>query len=183
LRRAILTLGGTAAGIAALLSVKYQPSAAGSALASMPVAPLASASHPAAAPSAGTAAAGKPTKTGKPGATGKPSSSSSTGGGSSSSGTTQSATPRTYTGAVSNTQYGPMQVQITVSGKKITKITVVQETNVGGLSSSIDANAIPQLTSEALSAQSAHINAVSGASYTSAGYAASLQSAIDQAGL
>jgi uncharacterized protein with FMN-binding domain len=182
LRRAILTLGGTAAGIAALLSVKYQPSAAGSALASMPVAPLASASQPAAAPSAGASAAGKPTKAGKPTQAGKPSSSSSTGGGSSSSGTGTS-TPRTYTGAVSNTQYGPMQVQITVSGKRITKITVLQETNVGGLSSSIDANAIPQLTSEALSAQSAHINAVSGASYTSAGYAASLQSAIDQAGL
>ena len=76
-----------------------------------------------------------------------------------------------------------MQVAITVSGKKITKVTVVQETNTGGLSSSIDAMAIPTLTSEALAAQSAHINAVSGASYTSAGYIQSLQSAIDQAGL
>ena len=76
-----------------------------------------------------------------------------------------------------------MQVAITVSGKTITKVTVVQETNAGGPSSSIDAMAIPKLTSEALAAQSARIDAVSGASYTSAGYIQSLQSAIDQAGL
>jgi uncharacterized protein with FMN-binding domain len=95
----------------------------------------------------------------------------------------QPTTPRTITGAVDNTQYGPMQVAITVSGKTITKVTVVQETNAGGPSSSIDAMAIPKLTSEALAAQSARIDAVSGASYTSAGYIQSLQSAIDQAGL
>ena len=76
-----------------------------------------------------------------------------------------------------------MQVAITVSGKTITKITVVQQTNTGGESTSIDATAIPKLTSEALTAQSAKIDAVSGASYTSAGYIQSLQSAIDQAGL
>jgi uncharacterized protein with FMN-binding domain len=87
------------------------------------------------------------------------------------------------TGAVANTQYGPMQVRITVSGKKITNVTVVQQTNGGGPSSSIDAMAIPQLNQETLTAQSANINAVSGASYTSAGYKQSLQSAIDQAGL
>jgi uncharacterized protein with FMN-binding domain len=76
-----------------------------------------------------------------------------------------------------------MQVAITVSGTKITKITVVQQTNQGAYSGQVDANAIPQLTSEALAAQSAKIDAVSGASYTSAGYIQSLQSAIDQAGL
>lgn len=45
----------------------------------------------------------------------------------------------------------------------------------------IDSTAIPQLTSETLTAQSARIDAVSGASYTSAGYIQSLQSALDKA--
>ena len=56
----------------------------------------------------------------------------------------------------------------------------MQRTNDGAESDQIDANAIPKLTSETLTAQSAHINAVSGASYTSSGYIQSLQSAVDQ---
>lgn len=76
-----------------------------------------------------------------------------------------------------------MQVAITVSGAKITKITVVKQTDTGSESQQIDASAIPRLTAEALAAQSASIDAVSGASYTSAGYVKSLQSAIDQAGV
>ena len=59
---------------------------------------------------------------------------------------------------------------------------MVQQTNDGVESNQIDANAIPQLTSETLAAQSAHIDAVSGASYTSSGYSQSLQSALDKAG-
>ena len=74
-----------------------------------------------------------------------------------------------------------MQVAIIVAGKTITKVTVVQQTNAGAESQQIDAMAIPKLTSEALAAQSARIDAVSGASYTSQGYIQSLQSAIDQA--
>jgi uncharacterized protein with FMN-binding domain len=191
LRRALLTLGGTVAGIAALLAVKFQPAASSTLAAGSQSVPVPSAAAPSAGASAASAsAAGNSAGTGKPAATGKPSASSmprssssgasSTGG---TGGTTQSTTARTFTGAVDNTQYGPMQVAITVSGKKITKVTVVQETNDGGLSSSIDAMAIPKLTSEALTAQSAKIDAVSGASYTSAGYIQSLQSAVDQAGL
>ena len=74
-----------------------------------------------------------------------------------------------------------MQVAITVAGTKITKVTVVQQTNDGSESSQIDAMAIPKLTSEALTAQSATIDAVSGATYTSSGYKQSLQSALDKA--
>jgi uncharacterized protein with FMN-binding domain len=137
MRRAVIVLGTTAAGLAALLSFKSHSLAA-----SVP-----SASTP--APSAATA-------------------------------TTQAAT-RTVTGTVANTQYGPMQVQVTLAGPKITKVTVLQRTDDGTESDQIDANAIPQLTSETLAAQSAHIDAVSGASYTSSGYIQSLQSALDQA--
>ena len=82
---------------------------------------------------------------------------------------------------MANTQYGPMQVQVTMEGSKISGVKVLQQTNTGSLSQQIDANAIPQLTKETLAAQSARIDAVSGASYTSAGYIKSLQSALDQA--
>ena len=88
---------------------------------------------------------------------------------------------RTVTGTVANTQYGPMQVQVTLAGAKITNVTVLQRTNDGAESDQIDATAIPKLTSETLAAQSAKIDAVSGASYTSSGYVQSLQSALDKA--
>jgi uncharacterized protein with FMN-binding domain len=87
----------------------------------------------------------------------------------------------TVTGAVDNTQYGPMQVQLTLDGKKITNVKVLQHTDDGTESMQIDGNALPKLTSETLTAQSARIDAVSGASYTSAGYIQSLQSALDKA--
>jgi uncharacterized protein with FMN-binding domain len=92
------------------------------------------------------------------------------------------AAARTVTGTAANTQYGPMQVQLTLSGTKITKVTVLQRTNDGAESNQIDATAIPTLTSETLAAQGAQIDAVSGATYTSSGYIQSLQSALDRAG-
>ena len=168
MRRAVLTLGGTIAGIAALLAFKFQPATSGLA-----------AGTPAASATTGMPPAS--TAPSKAGASGKPSASSGTSG--TAGGGTQSTTAKMITGAVDNTSYGPMQVAITVAGGKITKISVVQQTNTGSESQQIDANALPKLTSEALAAQSAKIDAVSGASYTSAGYIQSLQSAIDKAGL
>jgi uncharacterized protein with FMN-binding domain len=92
------------------------------------------------------------------------------------------AAARTVTGTVADTTYGPMQVQLTLAGQSITSVKVLQRTDTGAESDQIDANAIPKLINETLAVQSAHINAVSGASYTSAGYRRSLQSALDQAG-
>jgi uncharacterized protein with FMN-binding domain len=71
-----------------------------------------------------------------------------------------------------------VQVKLTVSDGKITAASDVQQPE-----DSIGANAVTQLNSEVLSAQSASIQAVSGATYTSTGYIASLQQAVDQAGL
>jgi uncharacterized protein with FMN-binding domain len=176
LLRAVLALGGTAAGIAALIAVKFHP-AASSTLAG---------SQSLMSPSVSAPAATAPPATARPAATSsaaKPSAKASSSSGGAGGGTGQSTTARTFTGAVDNTQYGPMQVAITVSGKTITKVTVVQQTDNGSESQSIDSMALPKLTSEALAAQSASIDAVSGASYTSAGYKQSLQSAIDMAGL
>ena len=70
---------------------------------------------------------------------------------------------RTVTGTVANTQYGPMQVQVVLTGKRITKVNVLQQTDDGQMSNQIDSFAIPKLTSETLTAQSARIDAVSGA--------------------
>jgi len=79
-----------------------------------------------------------------------------------------------------DTQYGPVQVQITVSGGRITKATAIEHPT-GGQSGDINDAAVPQLVQETLAAQSAHIDAVSGATYTSQGYTQSLQAALDAA--
>jgi uncharacterized protein with FMN-binding domain len=92
-----------------------------------------------------------------------------------------SATPQTFTGnVVADGPYGNIQVQITVDGGLITGITTpIQPT---GPSASYASFAIPTLVTEALAAQSANINAVSGASYISSAWKSSLASAIANAG-
>lgn len=87
---------------------------------------------------------------------------------------------QTLTGDVEQTQYGPVQVRVTVSGGKITKAEAVQKPE-GGRSTQISGNTIPKLNQTAVAAGNAAIDAVSGATYTSAGYKKSLQSALDNA--
>ncbi|MGW2522686.1 FMN-binding protein [Streptomyces sp. NPDC001617] len=108
----------------------------------------------------------------------KPSASASQGSGSGSGGAAQA---KTVTGSVAQTQYGPVQVRITVANGKITKAEAVQAPK-GGLSDQKTALAIPKLNQEAVAAGTAQIDSVSGATYTSGGYKQSLQSALDQAG-
>jgi hypothetical protein len=160
MRRAVLAFGSTVAGLILLLSFR---------------------SHSGTAASAGVSAAGTPSE-----------SSTSAAGNGSSGGSGAAAAPsaaapsappgsRVVTGDLVNGPYGPSQVAITLSGEKITKVTVLQHTDDGSNSQEIDGNALPKLTAETLAAQSAKIDAVSGASYTSAGYIKSLQSALDKA--
>lgn len=87
----------------------------------------------------------------------------------------------TYAGATDTNRWGPVQVQITVAGGKITQVTALQTPTADRKSISINARATPTLASEALTAQSANIDSVSGATYTSDSYKISLQSAIDLA--
>jgi uncharacterized protein with FMN-binding domain len=89
-------------------------------------------------------------------------------------------TIRTLTGAVVQTPYGPVQIRITSRGRRITNVTAVQLPGDTGYSQLLSQTDGPKLRQEALAAQSAHIDAVSGATYTSDGYAQSLQSALDQ---
>jgi uncharacterized protein with FMN-binding domain len=89
----------------------------------------------------------------------------------------------TVTGSVAQTRWGPVQVQITVSAKKITKVSTLQVPNGNFRDTEINNYAVPILVQETLSAQSANINSVSGATVTSDGYRTSLQSALDAAHL
>ena len=106
---------------------------------------------------------------------------STSAGGSSTSSAGGSAT--TVTGDTAQTRWGPVQVQVTVAGGKITDVTAVQYPNGNGRDQEINSYALPVLAKEALAAQSANIDHVSGATVTSDGYVQSLQSAIDQANL
>jgi uncharacterized protein with FMN-binding domain len=85
----------------------------------------------------------------------------------------------TITGKVASTVYGPVQIELVVKSHKIVKVAVlVQPTNTIH-DIQIGEFAFPKLISETLTAQNAKVDAVSGASYTSAGYISSLQSAVD----
>lgn len=154
MRKMVLALAGTVSGLVMLLS--YHTSLAGGGAVAAP-API--------------GAAGTGTSAG-------------TGGGSSSSGgTTSPGGSSTVTGDAVQTQWGPVQVQITVGGGKLTDVTAVQYPNGNGRDQQINEYALPVLAQEALAAQSADIDLVSGATVTSDGYLRSLQSALDQAHL
>jgi uncharacterized protein with FMN-binding domain len=88
-----------------------------------------------------------------------------------------------YAGSTAQTPFGPVQVEIVVSSGKITDVKALQLTNEGGRSVEISNYAAPILRQEVLSAQSANVSSVGGATYTSQGYLSSLQSALDKANL
>ncbi|MEU0782495.1 FMN-binding protein [Streptomyces sp. NPDC006173] len=95
-------------------------------------------------------------------------------------GSAQQTGTRTVTGDVVKTEYGPVQVRLSLSGGRIVKADAVQAPQ-GGTSDQKTALAVPKLNKATVAAQSADIDAVSGATYTSGGYKKSLQSALDKA--
>ena len=88
----------------------------------------------------------------------------------------------TATGDAIDTRYGVAQVRVTVSGGKITKVEAVQLQGTDPKSVQISSSAEPILQQSVLTKQTAAVDAVSGATYTSASYEASLQSALDKLG-
>lgn len=157
MKRIVLAIAGTVAGLAALLSFKtHSALSSGGALpgASLPSTPSTSA----------------PTTSGNSSApsTSAPSTSTAT---------------RTIAGQAIQTQYGVVQVQVVVSGSKIKNVSFLQLTAYDPRSQEINSGAAPILLQQTLSAQSSQIDGVSGATYTSEGYVQSLQSALDQAGM
>ena len=156
MRRVILAIVSTAAGLVLLLTFKTHSTSA----VHPPPAAIGSPNDSASAPVPAPATA--------------PSASSSSGG---------STTSRTVTGAAASTIYGPVQVRITVRNGKITAAQAVVYPEDTPRDQQINAFAIPELNQEAVAASSAKIDMVSGATYTSQGYLSSLQSALDHAGL
>lgn len=152
LRRIVLASAATVSGMVLLLSLKPHAS---------PVLSAADAKSPSVSSSSA------------------PSSSSGTSSGSTSGSTTGT---RTTTGDTVRTRWGPVQVRVTIKGGKLTDVTAVQYPQDNPRDQEINSYALPQLRREALSAQSAQIDMVSGATYTSTGYKQSLQSALDSAG-
>lgn len=108
-------------------------------------------------------------------------SSSSTSGSSTSTSDSSTLNSGTFTGDAVTTQWGVVQVQITVADGTITAAKAVQSPDQNDKDLRINAYAVPLLNSEVTAAQSANIDGVSGATVTSNGYVQSLQSAIDAA--
>jgi len=116
-----------------------------------------------------------------------------TGSGSSSSGSQSGGTGTTgstsagkyidgsYTGTAANAFYGYVQVKAVVSGGKLTAVQILEYPNDRSTSRYINSQALPYLEQEAVAAQSASINTVSGASDTSQAFRESLASALTQA--
>ena len=99
------------------------------------------------------------------------------------SGSSDSSSAKTYEGDTVMTQWGPVQVQLTVAGGRITAAGVLQAPSGNHRDEEINSYAVPILNQEVVAAQNADIDMVSGATVTSDGYLQSLQSALDKAGL
>ncbi len=122
---------------------------------------------------------------GSAGSSAQSSGTAGTTGSSGSSGSTGAAAKAggSYAGDVVQTRFGPVQVQITVSGGTISDVTALQLTDDGGRSVQISNYAAPLLREEVLQAQSANVQTISGATVTSDAYLTSLQAALDAAHL
>jgi uncharacterized protein with FMN-binding domain len=168
MKRVLLSITATVVGVVALLSYKTHGPVA-TVGASLPSAGIAGPAVTAAPPSPASSSTGAPPDPSASSAAPAP--------------TTAAPASATYLGAAENTRYGIVQVKITVAGKRITNVAFVQLTAFDDRSQQINSDAAPTLLQETLSAQSAQIDSVSGASYTSQGYLQSLQSALDKAGI
>lgn len=117
-----------------------------------------------------------------PGSSGSSSGSSSSSSSSSAKGGSSSSLNATATGALETDRYGDTQVKVVITNGKITDVVVLAYNDGDPRSAEISQAAIPVLKEEVLSKQTAAVDAVSGATYTSNAYLASLQSALDKAG-
>lgn len=184
MKRIVYALMATVTGLVLLFS--YRTSVAPEAASALSdVAPVSSGTTAAApAPTPSSTATASPSASASSGSSGSAASGASSGSTSSgSTGQTPSSGLRdgTYTGAAANTRYGPVQVQLTVSGGLITDVQVPEYPSSNGRDQQINSRALPTLMDETIQAQSAQVDMVSGATYTSTGYRTSLQSALDQA--
>jgi uncharacterized protein with FMN-binding domain len=164
-RRAPIVITATVVGLIGVLEFHSRPAAVsvGTLPAAGAVGATAAASPTGTAPSRRSAGTAAPPKSGS---------------------TRQPTGTRTAVGPQVNYSWGVLSVKVTVSGTKITKVGIGTLDDGGNPQSQyIDQQSIPTLEQETLQAQSANIQGVSGASYTSAGFQQSLQGALHQLGL
>jgi uncharacterized protein with FMN-binding domain len=164
-RRAPIVITATVVGLIGVLEFHSRPAAVsvGTLPAAGAVGATAAASPTGTAPSRRSAGTAAPPKSGS---------------------TRQPTGTRTAVGPQVNYSWGVLSVSVTVSGTKITKVGIGTLDDGGNPQSQyIDQQSIPTLEQETLQAQSANIQGVSGASYTSAGFQQSLQGALHQLGL
>ncbi|MGD0439056.1 MAG: FMN-binding protein [Acidimicrobiales bacterium] len=166
MRRTPIVLAGTAAGLAAVLG--FHTESLGTNVVATP------------SGSSSGASTGKSTTTttGSSSSPGRVSSSAST-----TTTTTGTTGTRTALGADVQYRYGDLELQVTVTGSRITNVEPVVDTAYDPRSSQINSYAEPLLVSETIEAQSAAINGVSGATFTSQAYVQSLQAALDKLGI
>jgi len=155
MKRAVLVGVGTLAGVAALVVLNPEAGSAGSGSTA-----VASGSTPSGASSSGTSSSSRGTSSG-------------------------AVKDGTYTGDAVDVGrgYGTMQVEVTVTGGRVVDVTALAVPQNDPRSSQISSEAVPMLVQQAIAAQSASIAGLSGATYTSNGFAQSLRSALVQAGL
>jgi len=164
MRRTPIVVTATVAGLAGVLAFHTTPARLNLASPSTPLEP---AQNPAPDPAAS-----------------QPDSAASTQPASTQPASTQPGGARTADGPVVNYNYGNLSVSVTVSGSKITKVGIASLDDFGdSRSEEIDQESIPILEQQAVQAQSAHIQGVSGASYTSQGFEQSLQAALRTLGV
>jgi uncharacterized protein with FMN-binding domain len=171
MRRVILAVTGTIAGLVALLSFKsHAPS--------IPVATTTGGSG-------GTSSSSSPSSSASASASASSGTQTTTVPGEFPQGSVAKNLPAGETavdGKVASTAYGPVQIQLIKQNSKIIKVAVLVQPQNTLHDIQIGAFAFPKLISETLAAQNGKIDSVSGATYTSGGYIQSLQSALDKRG-
>lgn len=179
MKRTPLVLGGTVAGLFGVLMFHTTP--AHSSFSTLPSASATSGASGASASASSKSSSKKSSS--KKSSSRKKSGQGSAGASPAASGSAASAT-RTATGPQVNYSWGVLSVKVTVSGKKITSVGIASIDDGGNpRSEMIDQQAIPLLEQQAMQAQSANIQGVSGASYTTQGFQQSLQGALQSLGL
>jgi uncharacterized protein with FMN-binding domain len=170
MKRTPIVLAATAAGLATVLGFHTQK------MSSNVLSGLSGASGAGTTPTSSPSGAGSGTST-------TTAAGSSTTPGSTSTSTTTAAGTRTALGADVQYRYGELELQVTATGGRITNVQPAIDTAFDPRSSQVNSYAEPLLQSQTLQAQSANINGVSGATFTSQAYVQSLQAALDKLGI
>ena len=170
MKRMPIVLAATAAGLATVLGFHTQK------MNSNVLSGLSGASGAGTTPTSSPSGAGSGTST-------TTAAGSSTTPGSTSTSTTTAAGTRTALGADVPYRYGELELQVTATGGRITNVQPAIDTAFDPRSSQVNSYAEPLLQSQTLQAQSANINGVSGATFTSQAYVQSLQAALDKLGI